>query len=371
MDYVKGMDLSTMNELEKLGAVYYDHGTQTDLLEIMKHYDIDTIRLRLWNDPYSESGEPYGAGTNDLDTTLAIAKKVTDAGLQVLLNFHYSDFWADPLKQIKPKAWQGMTPDELADAVYSYTRHVMRIFKENQIRLSMVQIGNELTNGLLWPDGKKPDFDHIAQFVNAGIRAVRSVDETVPIMLHLDNGGNAPMYREWFDEYLKRGEPFEIIGLSYYPFWHGTINDLKQNMDALAGRYHKDLIIAETSMGFTMEDYQAYEQLPDSQRKGYATKPKLVESLEFPMTPQGQADFMKELLTCIHDVPEGRGKGFFYWEPAWIPVKGSGWATPASLRYMNDPGPCGNEWANQALFDYDGNALPAWDVIRDDSRDSR
>ena len=136
-------------------------------------------------------------------------------------------------------------------------------------------------------------------------------------------------------------------------------------MNDMAARYGKEIIIAEVSMGYTMEDYKDYEKLGDSERKGYATKPELVAKIEYPMTKEGQAEFTKDLLNRVARVQNDKGSGFFWWEPAWIPVPGSGWATPASLKYMKDPGPCGNEWANQALFDYDGNVLPALEVIRD------
>lgn len=365
MKFVKGMDLSTLLELERCGAKYYDNGEERDLLAIMKSYDVDTIRIRLWNDPWSETGESYGAGENDLKTSLEIAKRVTAAGFGVLLNFHYSDFWADPGKQIKPKAWADYGVKELEQAVYDYTLESMRTFLDAGVNITMVQVGNELSNGLLWPEGKVPNYDNIATFVNAGIRAVRKADAAIPVMIHLDNGGNNALYREWFDNFTKRGEDFEIIGLSYYPFWHGSLQMLNDNMNDIAERYGKDLVIAEVSMGYTMEDYKNYEKLSDEERKGYATRPALVEKIEYPMTKQGQYDFMEDFLNRISYIKGGKGKGFFYWEPAWIPVPGSGWATPASLKYMNDPGPCGNEWANQALFDYDGNALPTLSLIRD------
>ena len=365
MKFVKGMDLSTLLELERCGAKYYDNGEERDLLAIMKSYDVDTIRIRLWNDPWSETGESYGAGENDLKTSLEIAKRVTAAGFGVLLNFHYSDFWADPGKQIKPKAWADYGVKELEQAGYDYTLESMRTFLDAGVNITMVQVGNELSNGLLWPEGKVPNYDNIATFVNAGIRAVRKADATIPVMIHLDNGGNNALYREWFDNFTKRGEDFEIIGLSYYPFWHGSLQMLNDNMNDIAERYGKDLVIAEVSMGYTMEDYKNYEKLSDEERKGYATRPALVEKIEYPMTKQGQYDFMEDFLNRISHIKGGKGKGFFYWEPAWIPVPGSGWATPASLKYMNDPGPCGNEWANQALFDYDGNALPTLSLIRD------
>ena len=254
---------------------------------------------------------------------------------------------------------------ELEQAVYDYTLESMRTFLDAGVNITMVQVGNELSNGLLWPEGKVPNYDNIATFVNAGIRAVRKADAAIPVMIHLDNGGNNALYREWFDNFTKRGEDFEIIGLSYYPFWHGSLQMLNDNMNDIAERYGKDLVIAEVSMGYTMEDYKNYEKLSDEERKGYATRPALVEKIEYPMTKQGQYDFMEDFLNRISHIKGGKGKGFFYWEPAWIPVPGSGWATPASLKYMNDPGPCGNEWANQALFDYDGNALPTLALIRD------
>ncbi len=363
--FIKGMDLSTLLELERCGAKYYDHGVERDVLDIIKDYDVDTIRIRLWNDPKSEDGEPYGAGNNDLEETIAIGKKVTDAGFGVLLNFHYSDFWADPGKQIKPKAWANYGADELEKAVYDFTLESLQRVLDAGVNVTMIQVGNELSNGLLWPEGKVPNYDNIARFVSSGIRACRKINPEIPIMIHLDNGGNNELYVRWFENYIKRGEDFEYIGLSYYPFWHGSLDALEFNMNDIAKRFGKELIIAEVSMGYTMEDYKDYEKLEDSERKGYATRPALVEKIDYPMTIQGQVDFTKDFLNRVSNVVNGLGMGFFWWEPAWIPVPGSGWATPASLKYMNDPGPCGNEWANQALFDYDGNALPTWEVIRD------
>ena len=363
--FIKGMDLSTLLEMERCGAKYYDHGQEMDILDIMTKYDVDTIRLRLWNDPKSESGEPYGAGNNDLAETIAIGKRVTDAGLGVLLNFHYSDFWADPGKQIKPKAWASYGVEELEKAVYDFTKDSLQKVLDAGVNVTMIQVGNELSNGLLWPEGKMPNYDNIAKFVSAGIRACREIKADIPLMIHLDNGGKNELYRDWFDHYVERGEDFDYIGLSYYPFWHGSLQSLEDNMNDIAVRYGKKLVVAEVSMGYTMEDYKSYEKLEDSERKSYATRQELVDKIEYPMTVQGQVDFTKDFLNRVAHVADDKGCGFFWWEPAWIPVPGSGWATPASLKYINDPGPCGNEWANQALFDYKGNALPALEVIRD------
>lgn len=363
--FIKGMDLSTLLEVEKCGGKFYDKGKEGDALEILKSYGANAVRLRLWNDPYAQDGTPYGAGTNDLAVTIALAKRALAAGMDFLLDIHYSDFWTDPGKQFIPKAWKDYSVEELEQAMYDYTKEVMEKLKEEQAFPTMVQVGNELSNGMLWPYGQVPEYENLAKFVSAGIRGVRAVDKEIPIMIHLDNGGNNELYRRWFDEYIKWGEDFQVIGLSYYPFWHGSLQMLEDNMRDIAQRYGKDLIVAEVSMGYTMEDYASYEKLETEERKGYATRPALVEKIEYPMTKQGQCDFMEDFMNRVKNIPEGRGKGFYYWEPAWIPVPGSGWATPASLEYIKDKGPCGNEWANQALFDYEGNALPALEKIRD------
>ena len=368
MKFYKGMDISTITEVESLGGKFYDHGVETDVFEILKSYGTNAVRLRLWNDPYAEDGTPYGAGTNDLPTTIELTKRAKAHGMDVLLDLQYSDFWADPGKQRVPKAWRGMDAEQLTEAVYTFTRDTLLVMRDAGAYPDLIQIGNELTHGMLWPYGKLLEcgnYDNLAKFVSAGIRAVRALDADMPVMIHLDNGGNAPMYVDWFDHYMERGEDFQIIGLSYYPFWHGSLSDLQKNMNDLAVRYGKELVIVEVSMGFTMEDYGAYEKLAPDERKGYATKPALVEKLPFPMTKEGQADFMRALFAVIDQVPDKKCRGFFYWEPAWIPVPGSGWANGEALQYIEEKGPGGNEWANQALFDYDGHSLPALEVIRD------
>lgn len=363
-EFIHGMDISSMEEVVKCGGKFYDKGKEGTLPEILKSYGVNYIRLRLWLNPYTEDGKPYGAGVNDLEVTMRMAKQMKEAGLKYLLDFHYSDFWTDPGKQIKPKAWKDYHAEELETALYEYTRDTLLAMKENGCLPDMVQVGNEITNGLLWPEGKKPEYDRIQRFVSAGIRGVREVGREIPVMLHLDHGDDQELYREWFDNYKKRGgEDFEIIGMSYYPVWNGKMQGLIDNMNMLAGRYGKPMVVVEVSQPFTVEDYAAYEGLAPEQRKGYAAKPALTEKLEYPATVEGQRAFMERFIREVAAVKDGLGIGYFYWEPAWLPVKGSGWATPESLEYMGDPGPCGNEWANQALFDYDGNALPALEVI--------
>jgi len=365
MEYIKGFDVSSLEEVERCGGKFFDGGVQGDAMAILKEHGGNWLRLRVWNDPYTEDGQPYGAGSCDLATLLRLALRAKHMGYQWLLNIHYSDFWADPGKQWPPKAWQGMDEEELCHAIYTYTTDVLRACRANGTIPGMVQVGNELTHGLLWPIGHDPNWDTIHRLVSAGVRAVRDFDPALPVMVHLDNGGNHELYRNWFDNYFKRGGDCDVIGLSYYPFWHGTLQDLAANMNDIAPRYGKDLVVVETSMGFTMESYAAHEKLDEKNRKSAATRPALVEKIPYPMTPQGQADFMSDLLKTIEEVPGNHGKGFFWWEPAWIPVPGSGWAEQPGWEYVHEKGPGGNEWANQALFDFDGNTLPALEIIRE------
>lgn len=363
---IHGMDISSMQEVVRLGGKFYDKGEEKDLLEILRSYGVNYIRLRLWQNPYGADGMPYGAGGNDLETTVRMAQKVKAAGMKYLLDFHYSDFWTDPGKQIKPKAWKNYREEELEVALYEYTKNVLLYLKREGCPPDMVQVGNEITNGILWPEGSRSRFENLTHFINAGIRGVKKVDKNIPVMLHLDQGNRQELYREWFDNYEKcGGEEFEVIGLSYYPVWNGKIKGLVDNMNALADRYGKEMIVVEVSQPFTMEDYADYEKLAPEERKGYAAKPANSKELEYPATAEGQKAFMENFLRALGEVKQGLGRGYFYWEPAWLPVAGSGWATKESLAYMGDPGPCGNEWANQGLFDYEGNALPALEAVKE------
>lgn len=363
---IKGMDVSSLLEVEACGGSFSDHGVPGGALEILKAYGTNLIRLRLWNDPYTREGAPYGAGTNDLPRTMVLARRAKNLGIGWMLDFQYSDFWTDPGKQLLPKAWEGFGEAELEQAVFRYTLSVMTVLKESNLLPAMVSVGNELSNGLLWPYGKYPNFPAIARFLSAGIRAVHQIDGTIPVMIHLDNGCRNGLFRDWLDQYFAAGgSDFGYIGMSYYPFWHGTMEQLRENMNDLALRYHKDMIVTETAAGFTLEDYRGYEKLPNEKRVGMAANVNSVENVLYPMTPEGQCQFMTELMETIRQVPEGHGKGFVYWEPAWIPVPGSEWANEKGRAYLNEPRLGGNEWANQALFDYEGRALPALETIRD------
>lgn len=361
-----GADVSSLLEVERCGGKFYDGGPAEDALVILKRYGVNTLRLRLWNDPYSPTGEPYGAGSCDLDCVITLARRAKALGMSWMLDLHYSDFWADPGKQTVPKAWQGLSKSELVKAIRVYTSRILRTLANENVPPQIVSVGNELSNGLLWPVGKTPNYSAIARFVSAGVEEVRAFDPSIPVMVHLDNGGNNSLYREWFDSYFANsGADFDCIGLSYYPFWHGTMDDLAANLRDVGERYGKALIVTETSMGFTMEDYKRYEGLPDKDRKGMATRPALVEKIDYPMTGEGQRSFLHDLIGLLRRTPHAAG--YCWWEPCWLPVPGSQWATPAGCAYVGESGPGGNEWANQALFDYDGNVLPALEELRRDA----
>ena len=321
---------------------------------------MNLIRLRLWNDPYDPEGHPYGAGTNDLARTMELARRCKALGLPWLLDFHYSDFWADPGKQYPPKAWADFNPEQLEQAIYTFTRQTLETLRKADLLPAMVAPGNELSNGLLWPLGKTPNWENIARFVSAGIRAIRETAPSAQIMLHLDNGGNNALYRYWFDSYLAHGgADFDCIGLSYYPFWHGSMESLRDNMHDLADRYGKPMIVVETSTAFTLTECNDYEGISLEEKRGLAANEKTAARVPYPMSPEGQTAFLRDLWTVIRSVPEDLGRGFVWWEPGWLPVKGSGWTTPAGLAYVKEKGPGGNEWANQGLFDYEGRTLPA------------
>lgn len=370
MEFIKGADLSFLPDVERRGGIFRDGGRPLDPLEILKGYGINWIRLRLWNDPYDENGADYGGGVCDLPTVLAMAGRAKRAGIKWLLDLQYSDFWTDPGVQMPPKAWRGLDERGLEEAVYRYTRDVLCACRAAGVLPDMVQAGNELTSGLLWPTGRlwqadQPRWDTVARYLSAGVRAVREEAPHSPVVIHLDHGGKNLMYREWFDHYFELGGDCDVIGLSFYPCWHGTMRSLAANLRDLAPRYHKDLVVVEAGTAFTCDSYAAWEKLDGAQRQGPTAGADRAAELEYPMTVEGQTAYIRDLTAALRAVPEHRGRGFFWWEPCWLPVPGSWWATRPGWEYLGKSGPGGNEWANQTLFDFDGNALPTLAAIRD------
>ncbi|CAM3754986.1 arabinogalactan endo-beta-1,4-galactanase [Marinicrinis lubricantis] len=358
-DLIMGADVSMLHEVENLGGRFYENGTRKDALEILSSHGMNFVRLRLWVDPYDSQGHSYGGGTNDLATTIQLAQRAKAEGMNLLLDLHYSDFWADPGTQTKPKAWQNLTYEQLKNQVYQYSRDVITSFKQAGVLPEMVQVGNEITSGILWDDGKivNNDFTQLAELLSSGIAGIEdalSSGEDVEIVLHIDHGGDNSLYRWWFDAITAEGVDFDIIGLSYYPFWHGTMGELQTNLNDISRRYGKDVMIVETAYGFTLAD-------GDGLGNSFYTAEESIGG--YPASPEGQIAYMRDLKEIMRDVPNDRGRGIFWWEPAWLPVEGATWGNEAGKAYMNDTGLPNNPWDNQTLFDFNGNALSSLSVF--------
>ncbi len=242
-----GADISFLPQLESKGVRFSDKGVQKDAIEILKDHGLNYVRLRIFNNPENKDGYAPGEGFCDLAHTKAMAKRVKAAGMKLLLDFHYSDYWADPGKQFKPKAWEGLSFPELKKALYDYTRKVMLELQAQGTTPDMVQVGNEINHGMVWPEGNVDNPDGMAQLFNAGTAAVKSVDARIPIMLHVALGGQNDETVSYVNGMLKRRAHFDVIGLSYYPKWHGTLDDLRDNIADLINRYNKDVIVVEYS----------------------------------------------------------------------------------------------------------------------------
>ncbi|TDQ41244.1 glycoside hydrolase family 53 protein [Aureibacillus halotolerans] len=367
--FIKGVDISTLKEVEQCGGTFYEDGMEKDLFQILKRNGINMIRLRLWVDPYDQEGKPYMGGTNDLGVTLELAKRAKREDMNILLDFHYSDFWADPKKQKKPKGWEELQGKALEDKVYTYTKEVLSALADEGVAPEYIQIGNETPNGLLWPDGKTPKYlaeedrfedmeedlqrtayDACARLLQAGVRATREVLSQAKIILHLDAGGAIKLYQRWFEEMERRKVDFDIVGMSYYPFWHGSMEQLKANIENVNRSFSKPTIVVETAYGFTAEDPPGGSSIFNQE---------LAEKAGYPATVDGQRKFLTDLMTMLKDIPDQAGLGIVYWEPAWLPVKGTTWASHQGMLYGNDVAAPGNNWANQCLFDFNGNALPS------------
>lgn len=348
MQFIKGMDVSMQKELEANGAKYYLDGTQMDLFTLFQKTGINTVRLRIWNDPYDENKNPYGGGTNDFDTTIELAKRIVANQLDFILDFHYSDFWTDPSKQIKPKAWADKTGAELEEAVYRYTKDTLNTFMKQGIFVKMVQIGNEITKGFLWPDGHIGQPERMAALLKSGMRAVREYNPKTKIILHLDYGTDNEIYRSWFEKTALYGLDYDIIGMSYYPYWNGSQEELLTNMNDMSQTLGKDILVAETAIGYTTDSLGC---------SGMIFAGELEKKTPYPASKEGQKNYIRDLTDTIKKVKNRHGIGFIYWEPSWLPIPECTWASSEGCEYIHDKAEMiGNSWANQALFDRDGEA---------------
>jgi arabinogalactan endo-1,4-beta-galactosidase len=291
--YAIGADLSFLKSAEDRGFAFKENDSTRSGLKIFKDHGYNWIRLRLFHSPANLP--------NNLDYTIALAKKSKEMGFKFLLDYHYSDTWADPGKQYLPKAWEGLSHKELVKAVFDYTNETIKAFKQAGVLPDMVQIGNEVINGMLWPDGKLPEnWDNFADLVRAGIEGViagSGLDKKPEIMIHIDQGGNIKKTKYFFDKFLSYGIDFDFIGQSYYPWWHGTLLDLRENMNFMAKEYKKPVILVEVAYCASPTEYK--NKLPP-----------------FPETPEGQKDFLEEVNEIVLNTPDNLGRGIFWWEPA-------------------------------------------------------
>ncbi|MCD7963893.1 MAG: arabinogalactan endo-1,4-beta-galactosidase [Rikenellaceae bacterium] len=300
-DYHIGADLSFLKQAEDMGVQFKENGTVKPGMDIFTDHGYNWIRLRLFHTPSAWTGQ-WGTLPNDLEYTIAMAKEAKSKGMKFLLNYHYSDTWADPGKQYIPKAWEGMSHEELVQAVFDYTLETMNAFRDAGVYPDMVQVGNEITNGMLWPDGKLPEnWSNFIDLVRAGINGVyASCTARLPapkIMIHIEKGGDKNATKYFFDKIFAAGLPFDVIGQSYYPWWHGSLLDLRENMHFMATNYKKDIILVEAAYNMETAEYKD-------------------KSGPFPETPQGQLEFMQAVHEIILSTPDNRGMGIYWWEPA-------------------------------------------------------
>jgi beta-galactosidase len=266
-DKMLGADISFLPELEAKGIKFSDKGIEKDAIQILKDHGFNYVRLRIFNEPANDSGYSPKKGFCDLEHTKQMAKRVKAAGMKLLLDFHYSDYWADPGKQYKPAAWKNLSFTDLKKALYGYTKKVMEALKAQGTTPDMVQVGNEINHGIVWPEGNVSNIDGTAQLINAGTAAVKAVDENVVMMLHIALGGQNNESVFFIDNMLARGVHFDVIGESYYPKWHGTLDDLRDNLNDLVSRYNKDVIVVEYSALKEKVNKIAFE-LPNGKGKG-------------------------------------------------------------------------------------------------------
>ena len=296
-NYAVGADVSFLAKCEQDGVIFKENGRPIDVLALLHEHHYNWVRLRIFHDPAVAPDHL----PNDLNYTLALAARAKAQGFHLLLDFHYSDSWADPGKQPMPAAWSKLTHKQLVEQVFDYTRDTIAAFAQHGVMPEMVQVGNEVTNGMLWPDGKLPEnWDNFADLLKAGIAGVDAGRGKAPrprIMIHIERSGDYDAAVAFFDNLIAHHVQFDVIGMSYYPRWHGGIAQMRINLRKLALRYHDPIIVVET----------AYNWRPG----GLAGK-----TADFPESPQGQLAFLRAVDAAVRAIPDGLGLGVFWWEPA-------------------------------------------------------
>ncbi|MBR6185142.1 MAG: glycosyl hydrolase 53 family protein [Clostridia bacterium] len=365
-DFIFGMDVSSVLSEEESGVKYYDFdGRETDLFELLSQNGINYIRVRVWNDPYDAKGRGYGGGNCDIDRVVLIGRRATASGMKLLVDFHYSDFWADPSKQMEPKAWKGMGIEEKTEAVYRYTRQCLEKLRAAGVDVGMVQVGNETNQ---WLCGEKTWFN-IQYLMQAGARATREIYPEALVALHFTDPQNGVLstYARKLDYYKV---DYDVFGTSYYPFWHGSLENLSAVLSEIADTYGKKVMVMETSYPYTGGDTDFSGNTMNEGDEAYNS---------YPFSAQGQVNFLCDLTDTLVNRTRS-AVGLCYWEGAWITVGGSsreensvlwekygsGWATSYAASY--DPNDAGKYYGgsavdNQAFFDEKGRALSSLQVF--------
>ena len=366
-DFIFGMDVSSLIAEENSGVKYYDFdGQEQDLLKILADHGINHIRVRVWNHPFDTQGRGYGGGNCDIDTAVAIGQRAAKYGLKLIVDFHYSDFWADPGKQMAPLAWKGMEIEEKTEAVYQYTRDCLTKLRDAGVDVGMVQVGNE-TNGRLC--GEKTWFN-IQYLMHAGAQATREIYPDALVALHFANPENAESYATYAKKMDYYEMDYDVFATSYYPYWHGSLENLSQVLTQIADTYGKKVMVMETSWAYTAED-------TDFSGNTIGEGSAVVKN--YPYSVQGQANCLRDITDTIVNRTKN-GIGVVYWEGAWITVGassweenhqlweeyGSGWASSYASVY--DPADAGKYYGgsavdNQAFFDPQGHPLESLKVF--------
>jgi arabinogalactan endo-1,4-beta-galactosidase len=337
---IRGADISSTLQVEATGRRVFVRDEAVPVERLLSNAGANYVRLRIWVDPHG--------GGSDAASALILARRAKSVGLDVLLDLHYSNSWADPQNQTIPAAWLGQDLPTLIETVHSYTRGIIGDFARQGTPVDMVQVGNEVTWGILWPTGAVhgdhgEHWDAFAALLNAGIAGVRDASPAghhTAVMLHTDRGGDPEGAQHFYSAVIAAGvDDFDVIGLSYYPFWHGPLATLQTTLHELADRFEdKDLVIAETAYPW-MGDHQTEVLHP-------VDPTALPDGSTFPATKSGQAGYFAALREVLDDVPNGRGRGFLVWEPGWLPgISAESGSSPTNL--------------NLAMFDAQGRALPS------------
>ena len=368
-DFYRGMDASAVLALENSGVKYYNFdGEEQDVFMTLAQAGVNYIRLRVWNDPYDENGNGYGGGNNDVATAIALGQRATQYGMKVCIDFHYSDFWADPKKQFVPKTWEGMNIEEKADALYNYTLDSLTQILEAGVNVGMVQIGNEINNGM----SGETDVANVRKLLTAGSKAVREAaadsGKDILVAVHYTNIDDMKKLDTLLTGLQVKEIDYDIVGLSFYPYWHGTMDDLKNAIIHIRDTYDKKVYVAENAYCYTAED-------GDGSSNSVEGTSDLAEG--YSASVQGQANEVRDVCAAAS---EAGAEGIFYWEGTWIPVGpadadnsaiwekyGSGWASSYASDY--DPKDAGQyyggcSWDNQAMFDFTGHPLASLNVFK-------